>query len=109
MFEIAAGVCLGILGAWFLLQIGVAEAVLALMVVAVAIAAIYWLWTGDGVTPVVKATGIIALLIIILGSIRLELEKWSDRLAGRWPPPFGTKGKPTKDESSERHPPAVPR
>jgi hypothetical protein len=94
MFEIAAGCCLGILGAWFLLRIGFAAAVLTLIVVLSAAAAgIYWVWTGGWVSETAKSFGILALLVISLGSVRLGIEKLSDILAAVLPPPFGTRGK----------------
>jgi hypothetical protein len=91
---LAAVCCLGILGAWFLLRIGFAAAVLILVVVlSAAGAGIYWVWTGGWVTETAKGFGIFALLVISLGSMRLSIEKLSDLLAARLPLPFGTKGK----------------
>lgn len=105
MNEVVAVCCLGILGAWFLLRIGFAAAALTLIVVLSAAAAgVYWIWTGGWVTEVAKSFGILALLVIILGSIRLGIEKLSDILAALLPPPFGT-----KDKSRARAPNALRR
>jgi hypothetical protein len=56
---IAAGFCLGILGAWFLLRIGLAEVLLTLIVVLSAAAAnIYCVWTGGWFTEIAESLGI---------------------------------------------------
>jgi len=81
-------VVVGILGAWFLLPIELAEVILTFFVVGAAAIGIYWVCTGDWERP-----EIFMLLVGILGSIRLSAEKLSDKLAARLPPPFGTKGK----------------
>jgi hypothetical protein len=45
--EIVAGFCLGILAAWFLLQIDLAEAFLSVMaVIAAAVGIYWWFWRG---------------------------------------------------------------
>ena len=94
MLEITVGCCLGFLGAWFLLRIDFAAAVLALIVVLSAAAAgIYWVWTGGSVTETAKSFGMLSLVVIILGAVRLSVEKLSDMLVAMLPPPFGTKGK----------------
>jgi len=98
MLEIAAIFCLGILGAWFLLRIGIAETILALIFLGVAAAASYWLSTGSSGAEIARRVGIFALLVIVLGSIRVGVEKLSDMLAALLPPPLGTKG------AGEHHP-----
>jgi hypothetical protein len=110
MHEIVAVCCLGILGAWFLLRIGLAAAALTFIVVlSAAVAGIYWVWTGGWVTETAKSLGILALLVIILGSMRLGIEKLSDILAALLPPPFGTKGKANRRVPNALRRPRQPR
>ena len=82
MLEIGAvtGICLVILGAWFVLQIGVAELILTLIVLTAAAMAVYWFWTGKLVSETLAPLGIFALLVIILGGMRVGIEKLSDLL-----------------------------
>jgi hypothetical protein len=87
MLEIIA-VILGVLGAWFLLPIELAQVILVFLVLVAAAVGIYWVCTGDW-----EGLGTFALLVAILGSIRVGTEKVRDRLATLLPPPFGTKSK----------------
>jgi hypothetical protein len=110
MFEIEIIVvfCLGILGAWFLLRIDFAEVILTLIVVLGAAAAgIYWVWNDGWVTEIAASCGIFASLVIILGFMRLSIEKLSDILAALLRPPSGTKGKAkvstARGESRDHH------
>ena len=66
---------LGILGAWFLLPIELAEVLLTFFVLVAAAIGIYWLRTDGG-----EGLGILMLLISILGSVRVSVEKVSDKL-----------------------------
>jgi len=80
MFEIlvAAAICLVVIGAWFLLPIESAEMILTVIVVLSAAAAgIYWLWNGGSITEVAESFGIFAFVVIILGVVRLGIEKLS--------------------------------
>ena len=74
MLEIIV-VTLGILGAWFLLPIELAEVLLTFFVLVAAAIGIYWLRTDGG-----EGLGILMLLISILGSVRVSVEKVSDKL-----------------------------
>lgn len=87
MLEIIA-LTVGILGAWFLLPIELAEVFLTFSVLAAAAIGIYWVCTGGW-----EGLGIATSLVSILGVIRVGTEKVSDKLAALLPPPFGTKGK----------------
>jgi hypothetical protein len=87
MLEIIS-VTLVILGAWFLLPIELAEVILSFFVLGAAAIGIYWVFTGGWEGP-----GLFTLFVSILGSIRVSIEKMSDKMAARLPPPFGTKGK----------------
>ena len=78
MFEIlvAAAICLVVIGAWFLLPIESAEIILtAIIVLSATAAGIYWLWTGGSVTEVAESLGIFAFIVIILGVVRLGIER----------------------------------
>lgn len=116
MFEIsvAVGICCVILGAWFLLRIGVAELILAVFLLGAGAMGVYWLWTGRPVSGIFEALGIFALLVITLGSIRLGIEKLSDVLPALFPQRFGTKDKAgaiashVRGESDEHRHPAPP-
>ena len=66
----------------------------AIIVLSATAAGIYWLWTGGSVTEVAESLGIFAFVVIILGVVRLGIEKLSDLLATLLPPPLGTRGKP---------------
>jgi hypothetical protein len=87
MLEIIA-VILGILGAWFLLPIELAEVFLTFFVLAAAASGIYWVCTGGW-----EGVAIFALLVSILGSIRVSFEKVRDKLAALLSRPFSTKGR----------------
>lgn len=76
-----AGLCLVVLAAWFLLRIELAEALLILMLLSVAAAGGYWFWSEGWSTEIAAAVGIFTLLVVILGSLRLGIEKLSDLLA----------------------------
>jgi hypothetical protein len=70
--EIVAGFCLGILAAWFLLRLDLAEAFLGVMVLIAAAVGIYWwFWRGD--LGIAEAVGLFALIVVTLGSIRLAI------------------------------------
>lgn len=85
--SIATSICLVILGAWFVLRIGVAELILTLFVLTAAAAAAYWLWTGNLVSETLEGLGIFALLVIILGAMRVGIEKLSHLLGILLRPP----------------------
>ena len=74
MLEIIV-VTLGILGAWFLLPIELAEVMLTFFVLGAAAIGIYWVYTGGW-----EYLTIYMLLVSILGSIRVSIEKVSDKL-----------------------------
>ena len=102
MFEIAlaVGICLVILGAWFILPISPAELILALFVVSAGALGVYRFWTGEQVSELVEGIGIFAVFVIILGLMRVGIEKLSEMLAGLRLPRFGTKH---KDRVSSLH------
>ena len=83
MFEIfvAVGACLVILGAWFLLRIGVAELILISFLLLSTGVGIYWLWTGGAYPKSFEGIGLFVLVLIILGSTRVGIEKLSGMLA----------------------------
>ena len=99
MLEVAVivAVCLVILGAWFVLPISVAELILALFILSAGALWVYWFWMGGQVSAIAEAVGLFALLAIILGSIRLGIEKLSDMVAR------------LRSESGKHNHPAVPR
>jgi hypothetical protein len=98
---VAIVICLVILGAWFLLQIGVAEVFLVLFLLVATGVGTYWLCTAGRVSDSVEAVGIFALIVIILGSIRLGIGKLNDMMATLLPPSVGTKD---RGRSHDRHP-----
>jgi hypothetical protein len=75
---VAVGICLVLLGAWFILPIGLAEVLLALFVVSAGALGVYQFWTGKHVYDAVEGVGIFVLLAIILGSMRVGVEKLSE-------------------------------
>lgn len=104
--EIVAGFCLGILAAWFLLQIDLAEAFLSVMaLIAAAVGIYWWFWRGDW--GIAEAVGIFAFIVVALGCIRLAI--------GLFPRAFRTKGKArasaphAQGESGGHHHPTLPR
>jgi hypothetical protein len=74
-------VVLGILGAWFFLPIDLAEVILIFFVLSTAAIGIYWVCTGGW-----EGLGIFTLLVSILGSLRISIEKVSDKLDALLPP-----------------------
>jgi len=68
-------ICLAILGAWLLLQFELAEITLILILLSVTGLGIYWTVTGGWGTQSAKGIGIFALLVLLLGFIRLGIEK----------------------------------
>jgi hypothetical protein len=80
--EIVAGFCLGILASWFLLQIGLAEAFLSVLVLVATAVGIWWFWRGNW--GIAQPVGIFALMVVTLG-LMLAI--------GLLPRAFRTKGK----------------
>ena len=80
MLELIGGVVLGTLGAWFLLRIDLAEGLLLVFMLGAAVIGSYWLYAGGSLSEIAKSIGIFMVLIISLGSIRVSIEKLSDKL-----------------------------
>jgi hypothetical protein len=79
MVSIFAGFVLGTLGAWFLLPRVFAEVILTLLILAAAAIGIYCVCAGSSVNEIAESIGIFTLLNIVLGSIRVGVEKVSDK------------------------------
>jgi hypothetical protein len=94
---VAVAICLVILGAWFVLRISVAELIFALFVFGAGAVGVYWFWMGRRVSAIVEGVAIFVLLVILLGSIRIGIEKLRDMLAR------------LRIESGKQHYPALPR
>ena len=114
MLAIVAVVCLGILGAWFLLQTEIAEVLLIIIVSSAAAAGMYWLWTERWDSAIAKSVTTIAWVVIFLGVLRLGIENLCDMLTAFLRTP-GTKRRAAEGasisqaESGEHHRSAVPR
>lgn len=93
MWEIAAGVCLGILAAAFLLGTRVGAAILSVAILGFAVLLLYLFW-DTAIVNWAKFVGAGFLLMIIVGWSWIGLRKLGTLLTPLLPPPFGTKGKP---------------
>jgi hypothetical protein len=79
MLSIFTSVVSGTLGAWFLLPRVFAEVILTLLILAAAAIGIYCVCAGSSVNEIAEGSGIFTLLSIVLGSIRVGLERVSDK------------------------------
>ena len=95
MFEVAVtiAICLVILGAWFMLGVEAAEVILSAFLLLAAGLGIYWLWTRGHASGIVEGVGLFVLLVIVLGAMRLGIEKLRDSLMTPFPLPYDATAK----------------
>jgi hypothetical protein len=80
MFEIAAGVCLGILAAVFLLGTRIGQSILTLILLGVAALLIYLFWDSP-IINFAKFVGAVLLFLIIIGWSWIGIKKLGEMLS----------------------------